>query len=60
MSGMMLTIAGAMFGVPIVIMLITTLIIGDTPSWMLSIGGWFMALGVILGSIGVFIGIKGG
>lgn len=52
MSIAILTIAGAMFGIPLVIMLFIALIGLEIPSSVLSVGGWSMALALILGGIG--------
>lgn len=59
MSNAILSIAGAMFGVPL-ILLIVIAALGDIPPLVLSVGGWSMALGVILGGVGAVIGWYGG
>ena len=60
MSGTILTIAAGMFGVPLILMLGFAIIGGDVPSFLLWLGGWVMAFGVILGGIGAFISTSGG
>ena len=59
MSGQILTVAGAMFMVPLVVMFAVALL-GDIPGWMLHFGGWTMAFSLIVGAIGIFIGMNGG
>ena len=59
MSGQVLTVAGAMFMIPLLAML-GIAIVSEIPGWMLFIGGWSMAFSVIVGAIGVFIGMNGG
>lgn len=59
MSGIFLSIAGVMFGIPLVVLLAIALV-GDIPSMVLAVGGWSMALGVVLGGIGAAIGLAGG
>ena len=60
MSTTILTIAGAMFGIPLVVMLFTALILGDLPDPMASVGGWTMVFGVIVGAIGAFFALNEG
>ena len=59
MSGIFLSIAGAMFGVPLVVLLAIALV-GDIPSMILAVGGWSMALGIVLGGVGAAIALAGG
>ena len=59
MSGQILTIAGAMFLIPLLIMVAFALVT-DVPGLMLYIGGWSMAFSLIVGAIGIFIGMNGG
>lgn len=59
MSGIFLWIAGAMFGIPLVVLLAIALV-GDIPSMVLTVGGWSMALGVVLSGIGSVITLAGG
>ena len=58
MSGLILTIAGAMFMIPVLTMLAFALVT-DVPGPLLFIGGWTMAFSLIVGAIGVFIGMNG-
>jgi hypothetical protein len=51
-SNAILSIAAAMFVVPMLLMLGIALLGADIPSPILSFGGWSMALGIILGGIG--------
>ena len=61
MSATILTIAGAMFLIPLATLVITAgITAGDIPSPMLVIGGWTMAVGVVVGAVGVFLGMNGG
>lgn len=60
MSSTLLTIAGLMFGIPLVIMVIIAATGGEIPSTLLFFGGWSMAFGVITGAIGAYIGSAGG
>ena len=55
MSQVFLTFAAAMFSIPLVIMLGIAVTGNDIPSIILSLGGWTMAFGVILGGIGAVI-----
>ncbi len=57
MSNAFLTIAGAMFGIPLVIMLLIAGLGGDIPPFVLGAGGWSMALGIIVGGIGAVIAL---
>ena len=59
MSGQLITIAGVMFIIPFLVMFGVALA-GDIPGPLLTIGGWTMAFGLIIGAIGVFIGMNGG
>ena len=59
MSGQILTVAGAMFMIPVIVLMgFATL--SEIPGWMLFIGGWAMVFSVILGAIGIFVGMNGG
>ena len=60
MSRIILLIAGAMFGIPLVGMIVIAILLGDVPSSILWLGGWCMALGVIAGGIGAVIAGYGG
>lgn len=59
MSYSILSIAGAMFGIPLILLTLAALI-GDIPPLMLWAGGWSMVLGIILAGIGAVIGWYGG
>ena len=52
MGSVIISIAGAMFGIPLALMLGIALTGTDIPSLILSVGGWSMALGLITGGIG--------
>ena len=54
----MLTIAGGMFGIPLVVMLLIAVLGMDIPSFVLSVGGWSMALGLIVGGIGAVVALS--
>ena len=54
MSGQILTIAGAMFLIPLLIMVAFALVT-DVPGPLLFFGGWNMAFSLIVGAIGVFM-----
>ena len=60
MSSIILSIAAAMFAIPLVGMIIIALLFGDIPPPILWAGGGSMALGVVAGGIGAFIGGFGG
>lgn len=60
MSRVILTVAGAMFGIPLLAMIIIAILFGDVPSFILWIGGWSMALGIVAGGIGAVIAAYGG
>ncbi len=60
MSNIILQIAGVMFGVPLVLMLVIAVTGNDIPSPILYVGGWSMALGVIVGGIGAVVARYGG
>lgn len=60
MSRVILTVAGTMFGIPLLAMIIIAILFGDIPSFILSVGGWSMALGVVTGGIGAVIAAYGG
>ena len=60
MSGIMLSIGGAMFGIPLVGMVGIAILLGEVPGPMLFVGGWSMALGVITAGIGAVFSIIGG
>ena len=59
MSGQLITIAGAMFIIPFLV-IAGVAIVGDVPGPLLTIGGWTMAFSLIIAAIGVFIGMNGG
>ena len=59
MSGQLITIAGAMFIIPFLV-IVGVAIVGDVPRPLLTIGGWTMAFSLIMAAIGVFIGMNGG
>ena len=52
MSSAILTIAGGMFGIPLVVMLLIAVLGMEIPTFVLSVGGWSMALSLIVGGIG--------
>ena len=60
MSSVFIAIAGAMFGIPLVVLLGIAITGTDIPSTVLFVGGWSMALGLITGGIGAVIGLLGG
>ena len=55
MSQIMWTIAGALFGIPLVILLV-----GAVPPAVIQIGGWSMAFSVIVAGIGACFAALGG
>ena len=59
MSNIFLSIAGAMFGIPLIFLLAIAIIIGDVPSPIMFVGGWSMALGVITAGIGAAMALFG-
>ena len=59
MSGQLITVAGAMFITPFLV-LVGVALTGDVPGPLLTIGGWTMAFSLIIGALGVFIGMNGG
>ena len=59
MSGLILTAAGAMFLIPMLIMVAFALVT-NVPGPLLFFGGWSMAFSLIVGAIGIFIGMNGG
>lgn len=58
MSLAILTIAGAMFGIPLVVLLGIELV-GDIPPPVLKVGLWSMVLGIMVGGIGAALGLAG-
>ena len=52
MSGLILTLAGSMFMIPMLI-LIGIYLVADTPGWLLRTGLWTMAFSFLIGSIGI-------
>lgn len=58
MSSAIITIAVAMFGIPLFLLLGIELL-GDIPPLVLKVGGWSMALGLMLGGIGAVLGLAG-
>ena len=51
----LLTLAGAMFMVPVVVLTATKLILGDIPGMMFKVGLWSMAFSAAPASLSVFI-----
>ena len=51
MSGTIISVGGLMFMVPLVLMIFIAAF-GEIPGFVLSFGGWSMALGVITAGIG--------
>lgn len=60
MSNAILAIAGAMFSIPLVIMVAIAVLGADIPFFILWAGGWSMALGVVAAGIAAIIGLVGG
>ncbi len=60
MSYVILSMAGLMFLVPMVVMVVIAIFLGQVPDPILSVGGWSMALGVVTGGIGAAINLSGG
>ena len=60
MSGAFISIGGAMFGLPLLILLAIALAGADIPTLLLSVGGWSMAFGLIVAGIGAFLNLSGG
>ena len=54
MSGQILTLAGGMFFIPMLI-LTGIALFADLPGWLFKIGGLTMAFSMIIASIGVFL-----
>ena len=54
-----LILAGAMFMVPIIIMIPTAVMLDGVPDCKLTIGGWSMGLSAIFGVIGVVFTMNG-
>jgi hypothetical protein len=59
MSNAIFTIASAMFGIPLVLLLVLA-IVWEIPSPILFVGGWSMAFGVIVAGLGAVIAWYGG
>ena len=59
MSGQILTVAGAMFMIPLILMLGIG-VAGDIPGRVLFYGGWSMTFSMIVAAIGVFVGMNEG
>ena len=59
MSGQILTAAGAMFMIPLILMLGIG-VAGDIPGRVLFYGGWSMVFSMIVAAIGVFVGMNEG
>ena len=53
----LLTLAGAMFMVPMIVMTGWT-VAGELPRPVLTIGGWSMAFSLIIAALGVFAGMN--
>ena len=60
MSGVFISIGGAMFGVPLILMLAIALAGADIPGLILSVGGWSMAFSLIVAGIGAFLNLTAG
>lgn len=58
MSGAIIAIGGAMFGIPLFLLLGIELV-GDIPPPVLKVGLWSMVLGIIVGGIGAALGLAG-
>ena len=58
MSSAIISIAVAMFGIPMILLIVIALL-GDIPPLVLKVGGWSMALGLMLGGIGAVLGLAG-
>ena len=58
MSGAIITIGGAMFGIPLFLLLGIELV-GDIPPPVLKVGLWSMVLGIMVGGIGAALGLAG-
>ena len=58
MSSTIFTIAAAMFGIPLVLLLAIE-ILGEIPSPILFVGGWSMVFGIIVAGIGAVIALGG-
>ena len=56
LTAVLMTLAGAMFMVPMVILIPTNLKTGDIPGMMLKAGLWSTAFSLTVAAIGVFIG----
>ena len=54
MGASLLTIAGTMFVVPLMLLTIVALV-GDIPGWMLKVGGWTMAFSLIVAAMGILV-----
>ena len=54
-----MTLGGAMFLLPMITMIPAHLILGGVPDPMLTIGGWSMVFGVLVGAIGAFFTLNG-
>ena len=52
MSGAILSLAGAMFMLPMLLMLVVVLAGFDIPSFLLRVGGWSMALSALVAGLG--------
>ena len=58
MSGIVFSIAAAMFGLPLLLMTAMAVAGADIPAMLLSTGGWTMAFGVIVGGIGAVMAVS--
>ena len=47
-----------MFGIPLTVMLLIAGLGMDIPPFVLSVGGWSMALGIIVGGIGAVVALS--
>ena len=59
MSGFLFSVAGGMFGIPLIVMTAIAVVGADIPSTILTFGGWSMAFSVILGGIGAVFALAG-
>ena len=49
-----------MFSIPLVVMIVIAMLLGDVPSSILWLGGYTMALGVVAAGIGAIVAAYGG
>lgn len=60
MSGIILSIASAMFLIPLFLMVAIAVTGTDIPGTILLVGGWSMALGLVTAGIGAFMALAEG